>query len=214
LEKIWQKTFKLHSKSSDYRGKIKWSLNYIQHALKECRKPYISFSGGKDSIVMTHLIYRIDPEILLYHHHQGEYMPEEIWQEIYSIIKRLAKNIEIRPFEENLWDDIIPDFLRRGFDGSFIGLRKEESVSRRERIKANRSLTELREYWPIQNWTWIDVWAYIIEHNLPYPSTYNKYGPLLGWDKVRFHSFFDPRMDKFGLSNIDGILMWRFRNKK
>jgi 3'-phosphoadenosine 5'-phosphosulfate sulfotransferase (PAPS reductase)/FAD synthetase len=71
-----------------------------------------------------------------------------------------------------------------------------------------------REFWPLQDWTYMDVWAYIISNNLSYPSVYDKYAELDGWDKVRFHSFFDPSMDKFGRSNVDGVLLWKFKNRK
>ena len=163
---------------------------------------------------MAHLVLQEDPGILLYHHDQGKHMPDPLRCEVVAIMNTLGKNIEIRPFSENLWGSIIPDFHRRGFDAAFIGLRMEESVSRRERIRAGRSLSVIPEYWPIQQWTWMDVWAYIVSNGLPYPSAYDVYAPVVGWDQVRFHSFFDRRLERFGNENLDGVLMWRYRHKK
>ena len=162
---------------------------------------------------MAHLVLQQDSNVLLYHHDQGNHMPNEIRIEILEIMNRMARYIEIRNFEESLWTVILPEFQQLGFDGSFVGLRKEESVSRRERINADRSLSGIKEYWPIQNWTWLDVWAYIIINNLPYPSSYDVYGPVMGWNRVRFHSFFDKRLERFGNENLDGVLMWKFRHR-
>ncbi len=50
-------------------------------------------------------------------------------------------------------------------------------------------------------------------HSLPYASIYDIYAPVVGWDKVRLTTFFDPEFDKLGASNLDGALMWRFKHQ-
>ena len=50
--------------------------------------------------------------------------------------------------------------------------------------------------YPILNWTYVDVWAYIISNNLPYHSTYDLQGEYMGWDEVRFVTFNDPEFEQ------------------
>jgi len=108
---------------------------------------------------------------------------------------------------------LIPELKKEGYDLSFVGLRKEESLKRKRRISRGESITKIQECWPVQNWTWQDIWAYIFSHDLPYASIYDVYAPVIGWDKVRLTTFFDPEFDKIGASNLDGVLMWRFKHK-
>ena len=67
---------------------------------------------------------------------------------------------------------------------------------------------------PLLNLTWKDVWAYIISNNLPYPSIYDRYAEVLGYDKVRLVTFFDNEFEKLGAPYLDGVLMPEFRNIK
>ena len=65
-----------------------------------------------------------------------------------------------------------------GFDGAFIGLRKEESYGRAKLFQARGALyfAETRQAWachPIIHLTARDVWAYIIKHDLPYNELYD-----------------------------------------
>jgi len=41
----------------------------------------------------------------------------------------------------------------------------------------------------IADWTWLDVWVYIISNNLPYLLYYDDYGEIVGWDRVRLSTF-------------------------
>ena len=67
---------------------------------------------------------------------------------------------------------------KRGFDGSFIGCRKEESDNRR-RLFAMRGplyFAKTRNLWachPLAFWSGRDIWAYIVQHDLPYNELYD-----------------------------------------
>jgi len=80
-------------------------------------------------------------------------------------------------------------------------------------MKVKKYMSCLPEIWPLGNWTWLDVWSYIFSYKLPYVSLYNHYAPLVGWDKVRLVTLFDPEFDKLGASNVDSFLMWRFKHE-
>jgi 3'-phosphoadenosine 5'-phosphosulfate sulfotransferase (PAPS reductase)/FAD synthetase len=70
----------------------------------------------------------------------------------------------------------------------------------------------MTELYPLRDWSAKDVWAYILSQGLPYLSTYDLYGPVVGWEKVRMVTFFDPEFDHLGNRNLDGVLMWKFKN--
>jgi len=211
------------AKTEEYRYKVKQAKKIIEEVIKEY-KPYIAFSGGKDSTCLLHLVLQFDPDILVWHWDYGKYMPREFEKEIIENVRKIgAKNLRVDTSMAYKWKDKvfyktffgkIQKELAKEYDAVFVGLRKEESIHRRERIKVQRSLGIIKEFWPLQDWSWRDVWAYIFSNNLPYHSAYDKYIPLLGWNNTRFATFFDPEFDTFGASNIDGLLLWGWKNVK
>lgn len=188
----------------------------------------MAFSGGKDSTCILHLVLQQKPDVMVFHWDYGPYyVPRWLENEFIENARKIgARNIRVETsskymaLKRNAINVLGTEYLgnavlklyNEGYDAVFVGLRKEESCRRKTRIKANRSLSVIREIYPIQNWSWQDVWAYIFSNDLPYASIYNTYAPIVGWDRVRLVTFFDPEFDKFGNSNLDGILMWRFKN--
>lgn len=213
------------AKTREFKKKLEKAEEIIRDALKRSKKPYIAFSGGKDSTCLLHLVLKQKPDILVWHWDYGKYMPREFEKEIIRNAKIIgAKNIRIdtskayrykeKVFYRVFFGRVLPSLKAEGYDGVFVGLRKQESISRRERIKAKRTIGTIQEYWPLQDWDWKDVWAYIFDNNLPYHSAYDIYAPIIGWDKVRFATFFDPEFDFLGNSNLDGMLLWRWKNAR
>ena len=100
-----------------------------------------------------------------------------------------------------------------GYNLQFIGLREEESLKRRRKINSKPFRCDrIIECYPLHRLSWKDVWAYIISNDLPYLKIYDVYAKLLGYDKVRFATFFDPEFDKLGASNIDGVIIPEFKH--
>ncbi len=64
-----------------------------------------------------------------------------------------------------------------GFNGVFLGLRKEESQGRQMSLTIRSPIYQMKSgFWkccPLANWTGKDVWAYIISKDLVYPEFYN-----------------------------------------
>lgn len=214
--------------TNEHKAKVKEANRIIARALATHQKPYVAFSGGKDSTCLLHLVLQHKPDVMVFHWDYGPYlMPRPAEQEAIEIAKKLgAQNIIVDTSEQyksrqdtGIWykeffGRVTKYLLEENYDLAFIGIRKEESVSRRLRIQEGHSLTRIKECWPIQNWTWRDVWAYIFANNVPYHSVYDMYAPVVGWDKARFVTFFDPEFEKFGNPNLDGVLMWRWRHEK
>ena len=192
-------------------------------------KCMVAYSGGKDSTAMLHLALQVCPEIDVFLWDQGMYlMPREVHVEICVNARKVgAKNfivesakVQNKPeivFNPDLWGvshrthyAVIGKLRReRGWMTQFVGLRAEESCSRKRVCSKPRR----GEVYPLDKWDWRSVWAYIVSRELPYPKLYDVYGPLLGWDKARFVNFFSKRFENFGSPYLDGFFFPQYRNK-
>lgn len=79
---------------------------------------------------------------------------------------------------DNKWSAKSADALaKHGKNGSFVGMRQEESKARRMTIaKRGKDYTKAngdKMCLPLAHWTGKDIWAYIFSHNLPYLTAYD-----------------------------------------
>jgi len=219
----------MYAESEEYQTRVYDANMLISNALKQYNKPYLSFSGGKDSTVMMGLVLLQMPDIMVLHWDYGRfYIPDALRGEIKANAKAMGVDLRIETspkYEElgrnavnvlgnEMMKKLIPSLAEEGYDCVFVGLRSEESAKRKRRISAERSITIINEVWPVRAWTWMDIWAYIVANDIPYLSHYDVYGPMVGWNLARFTTLFDPEFDRLGCSSVDGILSWRFRNVK
>jgi predicted phosphoadenosine phosphosulfate sulfurtransferase len=96
-------------------------------------------------------------------------------------IHKLEHKYPKRFYKFNLW---VAQQNRKNFEGSFvsiIGLRAEESPDRRFVMFGEdsdlfwlRRKTEPHKAYPIIDWSYTDVWKYLVENNLPYNKVYDK----------------------------------------
>ena len=99
---------------------------------------------------------------------------------------------------------------KRGCNLELLGIRGSESVTRKHRVKGPliRKEGQRRVAFPIRHLTVDDVWAYIVTNDLFYVSHYDKYGPIYGYDKVRFTSHFNKNeLDVGGSYFFDRIVL-------
>lgn len=224
MEEKQRKTFLLWAKTTEHQDRVQKSLETIKHYVEK-GKCMVAFSGGKDSTAMLHIALQVDPEIEVYHwNHGSQLMPTEIENEIVNNAKLIgAKNLILQgsPLLEKpnarsnykvwylvFWNTLHRERKNRGWEYQFVGLREEEGCKRRAKIKEQPK----GEVYPIADWKWLDVWAYIVSHNLPYSKVYDKYAKLLGYDKARLVTFFDMEFEKFGSPYLDGFLMPKYRS--
>lgn len=144
--------------------------------------------------------------------------PPHVWKQalrggwtspLYRKLGRRAENVLGRHYLGRL----VPQLAREGYDLAFVALRAEESVRRRLRLSKGRSLGPIRECWPLAEWRWLDVWAYLVTNEWPYLSLYDQRATLMGYDRVRFTTLFDPEFADVGNESIDNVLHWRWRNE-
>jgi 3'-phosphoadenosine 5'-phosphosulfate sulfotransferase (PAPS reductase)/FAD synthetase len=188
----------------------------------------VAYSGGKDSTVMLRLALQIDPDVQVFHWDQGpQLMPRDVQEEILANARALgAKNLLVETWKGSEAEDmrvnpekwrtahmihyLVLNRIRRqqAWDFQFVGLRKDEGCKRTAVCKHPRR----GEVYPLADWSYLDVWAYIVSLGLPYPRAYDLYAPLLGWDRARFVNFFSMRFESFGSPYVDGFLMPEKRN--
>ena len=186
----------------------------------------VSVSGGKDSIVMLHiLVTRCRPDLTVFHWNHGPWlMPREVEEEVLRSIRAVAPRakliVERYRFGESErsrveWGPWYRAFFgtlaKLGFRYHLLGIRRDESSRR-----ASRGRVVDRGRWvevhPIYEFTWRDVWAYVFRHSVPVPSVYFRYAKLVGWDRVRLVTFFDREMERYGSPQLDSVLSWRWKH--
>jgi len=229
MSPTWRETFQLWSRTEQHTRALHEARAIIERALESAQKPYIAYSGGKDSTVMAHLVLQYAPDTMVLHWDYGRaFVPEPIQREIlrnakligvrnlrietsslYAKLGRRAQNV----LGKHMIGKLLPQLAVEGYDLAFVGLRKQESPKRKRRIRAGKPLSTIPECYPLQNWDWRDVWAYIVTHKLPYLSLYDQRAELVGYNLVRFTTLFDPEFEHLGAPAIDNFLHWRFRSQ-
>jgi 3'-phosphoadenosine 5'-phosphosulfate sulfotransferase (PAPS reductase)/FAD synthetase len=224
LDEYTKRMFLMWSKTPEYLDLVTETRLSVYGETRKS-KCAVAFSGGKDSTVLLHLVLQVQSDIDVYHwDHGSQLMPRSIEAEILSNAKQLgAKNLIIKTslavergdMRENwhgwyavFWSSLAKVKAVHGWEIQFVGLRAEEGCKRRSKIRKPTK----GECYPLADWGWKDIWAYIVSNNLPYPLLYDVYGPLLGWDKARFVTFFDMEFEKFGSPYLDGFFFPQFRN--
>jgi 3'-phosphoadenosine 5'-phosphosulfate sulfotransferase (PAPS reductase)/FAD synthetase len=218
--------FLLWGRRPEFRARVESAIAEIRGHV-ERGKCAVAFSGGKDSTVLLHIALQVDPEIDVFHwDHGSQLMPREIQSEIVTNARGIgAKNLFVetsmaveredmrtnwRGWYQVFWGSLARVNREHGWQTQFVGLRSEEGCKRSAKIKCPTK----GEVYPLADWSYLDVWAYIITCQLPYPKVYDKYGPVLGWDQARFVTFFDGEFEKFGGPFLDGFFFPQYRHKK
>lgn len=178
----------LRSMRTRLSREMEWTLECIDLWLGECRRPYVAYSGGKDSTVVLHAIRSVRPDIeaILWIDKHGA-MPGVLemvawWRDQGAIVhvhEHGSLAASIARTGEPVMDlgGALQWAFDQGFDGAARGLRAEESRGRQMHAVTRHSV---RERWPghwetdpIIWWRADDVWAYHALHGLPYCALYD-----------------------------------------
>jgi 3'-phosphoadenosine 5'-phosphosulfate sulfotransferase (PAPS reductase)/FAD synthetase len=171
----------------------------VEAALADHPGAYIACSGGKDSMVLAHLVGTVKDDVPVIHSTNGApwaVMPKQ-WPRV--LVKALESMglLDVRVDRRNLLRSSA-HMRDDGWDLVFVGLRRGESLRRRERMETRPQLAALPECWPLEDWTTDDVWRYIDECQVPYASLYDLAGrssrmhwpdndaTILAWAGIRY----------------------------
>ena len=172
----------------------------VDEGFRLCRRPYLAFSGGKDSLVVAHLVHRCDPSAQMIYSDDELLLPEHIAY-IERVKARAGDHLMIvssaarhngwfyswqhRPFwreppADMIWlptGDLSRDAKHLGYDGAFRGLRADESRGRALRLGKTQGIGQrgsIVTIDPIYDWSVDQVWDYIDEHDLSYCPVYDR----------------------------------------
>ncbi|MEM2272396.1 MAG: phosphoadenosine phosphosulfate reductase family protein [Archaeoglobaceae archaeon] len=201
--------------AGEVEEKVKESAEFVSNYLEDA---IVSVSGGKDSMVLLHVIYnRVSKDITIFHWDNGILMPRDVEQEVLHNIRSVAPDARMiikkwNP-EKYYYREFFGFLSKLGAKHHILGIRAEEARRRkaRGRVCVRKNWIEVH---PLFYFTWRDVWAYVFKHSVPVPSVYLRYAKLIGWDKVRFATFHDQELERFGNLVLDSFLMWRSKSHR
>ena len=152
------------------------ALAIIRQSLTRVSRPYIAFSGGKDSLVVAHLVSRADASVPLVYCDDELLYPEHV-EYIDEVKPRMGDRLRIvqggglhgqwfrpwkagvewwrmphREMEKLPWvseRDVSPGELAHqlGYNTVFLGLRRGESIRRAGILAASTGLDKLNGVW-------------------------------------------------------------------
>jgi 3'-phosphoadenosine 5'-phosphosulfate sulfotransferase (PAPS reductase)/FAD synthetase len=224
----WVKTFQMWSKTKEHKQRLEQAKKNIKHVL-EYYNPIVLFSGGKDSLVLLHMVMHENNQIPVYYSDSGyDYdsqqikMPTKMTKEILEIGKKAGAQTIYScghkdPNSRRFFGNLFKVMKKHNCDLELLGIRAGESTGRKNRTKGKLVRVEgsRRIAFPIRGFDWKDVWSYIISNNIEYLSYYDKYARVEGYDKVRLSSRFSKGLlHKGGSLYLDGVLMPEYRNER
>ena len=202
MPRLHKKRFILYSKKPIFQKRLSDARQRLRDFLDVVKNPYIAFSGGKDSHVCLSLAREIAEatDIPAVYFDADCAYPEvsELLTETPNCIefpasepflKTLAKHglshpkIEEITMKTTVYEPIAALLEKYRFDGGIYGLRAEESQARRWHARRNGAIFQysdqsihkgIRQCQPIHDWSYEDVWAYIVSEKINYCKTYDK----------------------------------------
>lgn len=175
------------------------SREVIRRFLEKCKKPYLSWSGGKDSTVLLYLTLKEKPDIEVIYFDADSCLPDgweymmrlvDEWNLNFRVMKTrpildvLAEygidhpGIDYRTMKATVYEPV-KQLCSEGYDGSLIGIRAQESSGRRWGAKKYGELFwakgyQMWECWPMLHWKTEELWLYIDHFRIPYHPAYDK----------------------------------------
>jgi 3'-phosphoadenosine 5'-phosphosulfate sulfotransferase (PAPS reductase)/FAD synthetase len=189
--------FEAHSRLKGFRQRVQHSRGIIDNWLSHCERPYIAFSGGKDSVCVLRLVREQAPAVPAVYLDADNCFPEvsaligntpnclryPTSEPFFDTLKRFGleggADLDRQTMRSTVYEPVRTLLTDYDYDGCVYGIRAAESYGRRQSVRYNGALFYSKQYgvWqcqPLGHWTYDDVWAYIVSNNVPYAGTYDK----------------------------------------
>ena len=181
--------------------KIKHSHDIIQRALSISKKPFVAFSGGKDGLIVAHMLTQHDTNIKMVCEISHTF--PAVLNDIKSITKQYNFQVEFVDSLDDLWlkknshfifthdtnihkvfnsqrqQRTLKKFQKAGaYDCTFTGRTKHDNMVKAEIYTTKNHGLQAH---PIREFTEQDVWDYFKHTNLRIPMIYKtKFGERTG----------------------------------
>lgn len=207
-----KQTYLRLSKRKDYLERIQEAENNIKQILKQKSKlkPCILYSGGKDSLVLIHMIMKQDNSIPVFYFHAGYgkyrkqlYIPKRLYDELVDnalaagVTDFTAYNTPFCDGEDYLIHDFFTDLKKfkddRDLNLELLGIRGMENRTRAKRVEGPLVREERKGRFvsfPLRYLTDSDIWTYIVSNNISYLSYYDQVATFQTYEKSRWSSLF------------------------
>lgn len=167
------------SSTPKFKAKVKGAIAVIKKALA-IAPAYVACSWGKDSVVMLHLCQQVKADIsVIYWSTPYQDLIDNFSETRDKYLSKYPSIYQEMPYKKelkNTREHAIKSGIGQQYPVAFIGLRSGESINRRRTLK--RGL--IRQYkngtyrvCPVGFWSYQDIWAYTVKHELPYLSCYD-----------------------------------------
>lgn len=179
-----------HSKTIGFATQVEKTQRIVEQWLEKSGKVTVSFSGGKDSTALLHLVrsYQADAPAV---YTEGQWqLPEtkELMEGTSNLIRIHRKSKHCDWLVD--WAELeTPEYKNKktdakniwakdhGYDGVGIGLRADENSRRSIHIKTKGVMFftkfEIWQCYPLAWWRCKDVWAYLVKHDILYNKAYD-----------------------------------------
>lgn len=182
-----------------FQAKVGRAQALIETFLSRTSRPYLAFSGGKDSLATLALAARTTTSLTvnwtdeeLVYDEVLTYVPSTIREFGWPLLVTMGVDQHADWFwswrDAPFWHEPLPGAIAtgvrhthrwlhaQGYDGTLLGLRKQEARRRQVYLAVRGALHHEQTGWrcnPLANWTVDDVWALIAGWELPYNPVYD-----------------------------------------
>jgi len=227
-----RRKFELHADTDGYHHRLVDAQDWIHRIFDTFENPCLNYSGGKDSLVLLHLVAQKCgyDDVEIYHFDNGllrvpgsdDFVRESVREHGGNLFVRTSEsaNSEEMVLEEGhgyngFWGHYFQLAHERDWDVRLLGIRADESRNRRDRFNSSGESAPVNRHEehtaaaPIHHLSTRDIWAYIVELGLDYHEIYDKQGELYDDMEARENrlvTLYDAEFDSLGAREISQFI--------
>jgi 3'-phosphoadenosine 5'-phosphosulfate sulfotransferase (PAPS reductase)/FAD synthetase len=173
---------RIYSSTGAFKARVRKALTDLDHAFKT-GPAYLALSWGKQSIILAHMIWTMDPEVpCVFRKNPLSDLINNFNEVRDNFLSAWKLNYEEFNGDTDLKRNGLRYMRDNGLQVVIMGLAADESNGRRMTLAAADRYNLFRysngyfRSCPLRNWKIIDIAAYTYAYDLPVLDTYKKFG--------------------------------------